>query len=131
MFQYVTYLLIILVIGFLVYWMQGGEDGFSGKLEAPSEIMAELADQRIEYSRHAKCRMECREITKKEIKEVLENGKINARKSKPNDEPCPSYAIEGITSDQQKVRIVVGDCGNKTKVITAIDLKNKYECHCP
>ncbi len=95
-----------------------------------ARVLADLQDNKLVYTRHARCRMDCRTISEKEIKEVLEDGKINFKKSKPNDSPCPSYAVEGFTDDGQEVRIVFADCDRQTKVITAIDLKNKYQCHC-
>jgi len=60
----------------------------------------------------------------------LKNGKVNMRKSDPKDQPCATYSLEGITKDNQEVRIVFADCPNQTKVITAIDLGNKYDCYC-
>ena len=85
----------------------------------------------IEYTKHAKCRMDCRQISDEEVKEIMESGKINYRKSDLKDKPCPSYALEGITSDNQRVRIVFGQCDTKTKVITVIDLDTDWTCECP
>jgi len=85
----------------------------------------------IEYTKHAKCRMDCRQISDEEVKEIMESGKINYRKSDLKDKPCPSYALEGITSDNQRVRIVFGQCDTKTKVITVIDLETDWTCECP
>ena len=101
----------------------------SGEQSAGS-ILAELGQKKIVYTRHAQCRMDCRYISEREIKDILKRGKINHRKSKPYDSPCPSYAVEGKTKDRQEVRIVFAKCDDVTKVITAIDLERKYSCHC-
>ena len=93
-------------------------------------IFADLQDDNLSYTKHARCRMDCRTISESEIQAVLKGGEINHRKSKPNDSPCPSYAIEGNTNDGQEVRIVFAMCDNSTKVITAIDLGKKYDCYC-
>jgi hypothetical protein len=85
----------------------------------------------IEYTQHAKCRMQCRKISQAEVEEIMQNGKINYNKSDVNARPCPSYALEGTTQDDQRVRIVFGQCDLKTKVITCIDLGTDWECHCP
>lgn len=85
----------------------------------------------IEYTEHAKCRMLCRKISQSEVEEIMQDGKINYNKSDVNDTPCPTYALEGVTHDGQKVRIVFGQCDYKTKVITCIDLNTDWECHCP
>ena len=85
----------------------------------------------IEYTEHAKCRMGCRHITQAEVEEIMRDGKINYAKSAIKDKPCPTYALEGITKDNQRVRIVFAQCDFKTKVITSIDLDTEWECHCP
>ncbi len=85
----------------------------------------------IEYTEHAKCRMQCRKISQAEIEEIMRDGKINYAKSDVNDRPCPTYALEGITKDAQRVRIVFAQCDLKTKVVTGIDLDTDWECHCP
>jgi len=84
----------------------------------------------LEYTRHAKCRMECRHVTQKEVEDIVRNGEINYRKSDVNDVPCPTYALEGYTDDKQHVRIVFAQCDNKTKVVTCIDLDNEFACDC-
>src|SRR5262245_46488314 len=85
----------------------------------------------LEYTAHAKCRMECRQIDQSEVEEIMKTGSINYRKSEPDAKPCPTYAIEGTTHDNQHVRIVFAQCDYKTKVVTTIDLGHEWECHCP
>lgn len=85
----------------------------------------------IEYTRHAECRMECRRISTAEVEEIMRDGKINYNKSNVNARPCPAYALEGTTKDNQRVRIVFGQCDLKTKVITVIDLDTDWTCDCP
>lgn len=85
----------------------------------------------IEYTEHARCRMDCRKISQSEVEEIMRDGKINYNKSDVNARPCPVYALEGITHDDQKVRIVFAQCDLKSKVVTCIDLDTEWECHCP
>ena len=75
--------------------------------------------------------MQCRKITQAEVEEIMRDGKINYAKSEVNDRPCPTYALEGVTRDDQRVRIVFAQCDLKTKVVTSIDLDTNWECHCP
>src|SRR3954447_25213148 len=82
------------------------------------------------FTRHARCRMDCRHITTKEIYEVLDNGSINYGKSEPNSIPDPKYAIDGYTAEQQHLRIVVAPEGSKLVVITCIELGVEWSCHC-
>lgn len=86
----------------------------------------------LEYSRHARCRMNCRMVTEAEVEDILLNGAINERKSSPDDKPCPTYALEGYSQqDHQHLRIVFAQCDNFTKVVTCIDLDREFECQCP
>ena len=85
----------------------------------------------LEYTQHARCRMECRHITEDEVKDIMQTGNINYRKSEAHGKPCPTYAVEGITHDNQRVRIVFAQCDYKTKVVTTIDLGQDWTCDCP
>jgi len=121
---------LLLFLGLLaaVFVFQLVDEG--GSTMEGSADLAFLTDNEIVYTAHGKCRMDCRKIDKSEIAYILKNGKINQRKSDANDTPCPSYAVEGRTPDGQLVRIVFADCNNATKVVTAIDLENNYDCYC-
>ena len=85
----------------------------------------------IDYSEHAKCRMDCRKISKSEVEEIMQDGKINYNKSDLQNVRCPRYALEGTTRDDQRVRIIFAQCDEKTTVVTVIDLKNDWICDCP
>lgn len=85
----------------------------------------------LEYSNHASCRMQCRKISKTEVEEVMRDGKINYNKSDLKNARCPRYAVEGITRDDQRVRIVFAQCNEKTVVVTVIDLETDFACDCP
>ena len=85
----------------------------------------------IEYSNHAKCRMQCRKISQAEVEEIMKDGKINYNKSDLDNTRCPQYALEGVTTDDQKVRIVFAQCNEKSVVVTVIDLETEWSCSCP
>ena len=84
----------------------------------------------LRFTRHGRCRSECRQIDPYEIQQILNMGIVNESKSKRNDKPCPSIVYEGRTIDGQQVRIVVGACKGDYRIITVIDLKNKWQCDC-
>jgi hypothetical protein len=85
----------------------------------------------LQYSNHAKCRMACRHITQDEVEEAMKDGKINYRKSDIQNSRCPRYAVEEMTKDNQRVRIVFAQCNNYTEVVTVIDLDTEWTCDCP
>src|SRR5687768_3035325 len=61
----------------------------------------------LTFTRHAKCRMACRQISAKEIGEVMEKGVIMLNRSNRNDRPCPTYALQARTSDNQYIRVIL------------------------
>ena len=85
----------------------------------------------LKYSNHAKCRMECRQVSQEEVEEIMKDGKINYNKSDLQNARCPRYAVEGRTSDDQRVRIVYAQCNESTTVVTVIDLETEFRCSCP
>jgi len=82
------------------------------------------------FTKHAKCRMECRHIDEAEVREILLNGRINDRKSDPAARPDPKYALEGTTRDGQEVRIIFAPSDRGMVVITVIDLGKEWSCDC-
>lgn len=125
----------IVIIAILVLVVLGKRCLSKGEQVSDSEntVRANLLQHKLSYSKHAKCRMKCREISEEEVEHILEVGKLNAAKSELNQtgSNCPSYAFEGKTLDGQDVRIIFGDCPKTTKVITCIDLGKEHECDCP
>jgi hypothetical protein len=81
----------------------------------------------ISYSRHAKCRMECRHIDESEVKEILQTGEINHNKEQESEKGV-TYPLEGKTHDGQHVRIVFAPHENNITVVTAIDLDTDWPC---
>ena len=79
---------------------------------------------------HVKCRMDCREITINEIKEVLTRGKLNKDKSGLGSQGDPTFAVEGYSSDKQHIRVVVAADEEELVVITCIDLEKEWPCDC-
>ncbi len=83
------------------------------------------------YSKHARCRMDCRHITGEEIAEILKTGIVNYRKSELNGEECSrKYAVEGYTRERQHLRVIFAPCNDEVTVVTCIDLETEWACHC-
>jgi hypothetical protein len=81
------------------------------------------------YTKHARCRMECRHIDEEEIREIIAENNINGRKSDPVGNPCPTTAYEGY-SQQKHLRIIIAKCETNWKVVTCIDLEHEFDCDC-
>jgi hypothetical protein len=81
------------------------------------------------YSKHARCRMECRHIDETEVQEILDSGVLNNGKIEESDKGR-SYPLEGITHDKQHVRIVFAPKQENLVVVTVIDLDKDWYCDC-
>jgi hypothetical protein len=138
------FLAVLLVITIFVVRMRNSADATDSKRttsarKTTSDPVKEINRNRgfdrrtsyIEYTQHAICRMDCRQISKTEVQDIMREGSINYRKSNAKGRPCPTYALEGYTNDNQHVRIVFAQCDNTTKVVTCIDLGKDWTCHCP
>ena len=86
---------------------------------------------RLSYSKHARCRMLCRQIDSSEVEEILMKGSVNIQKSDTIGSRDPKFALEGRTHDGQRVRIIFAIAPSKTVVVTAIDLDQDINCTCP
>ena len=84
----------------------------------------------LTLSKHARCRMECRDITEEEIKEILHDGNINYNKSNLNDVEGATYALEGYSYEHQHLRIIFAPKENELVVVTCIDLDKEWQCNC-
>lgn len=87
-------------------------------------------NDRVVYTRHARCRMGCRHISDAEVREIIASGTIDRARSDPQDKPCPTVALEGYSREHQHLRIVVATCGDELRVVTCIDLERDWPCDC-
>lgn len=83
------------------------------------------------YTKHALCRMECRQIDKEEIREIMNKGIINFNKSNSRSRPCPTFALQGRTSSGESLRVIFAQCDDETKVVTCYNLEEDFVCDCP
>lgn len=108
-------------------------------ITVPAVVPAEEKPEEVEgfnrkatnliFSKHAKCRMDCRKIDESEVREILVNGKINHKKIQ-RDKRGMTYPVEGLTHDNQSVRIVFAPKGTALVVVTVIDLGKEWSCDC-
>ena len=118
----------------LFVWVKKNQRGRSKYLPSTSResktsepIKRDTAN--IIYSKHAKCRMDCRHIDESEVKEILLEGQVNYSKIEESSKG-KSYPLEGITHDRQHVRIVFAPHDNSLVVVTVVDLDKEWDCDC-
>jgi hypothetical protein len=128
-------LIAILILALLAWGIRTGRNSKQNYPDRPlTTSEGDWRHHKLIYTSHARCRMECRDISEPEVEYVLANGTVNEDKSREMDEEaaghCPTYALEADTKDGQHVRIVFAACDKITKVITAIDLGKEHQCNC-
>jgi Domain of unknown function (DUF4258) len=96
---------------------------------APTNDPIDRTPEHLIFTKHARCRMECRHIDESEVKEVLQDGIVNYKKVEES-EKGKSYPLEGFTHDKQHVRIVFAPKRNDLVVVTVIDLERDWPCDC-
>ena len=79
-------------------------------------------------TKHARCRMQCREITQEEINEILQNGNVNYNESNLNEPRGPRYALEGYSHEHQHLRVIFVPEQDAMVVVTCIDLDKDWPC---
>lgn len=85
---------------------------------------------RLILIRACHCRMECRDITEDEIKQILHNGNINDNESDLHNERRATYALEGYIHDHQHLQIVFAPKSDELVVVACIDLDKEWQCDC-
>jgi hypothetical protein len=126
---FIFLLIMALAILFINKWK-----GLQNQSDLTHTVRQRGFDRRIstlEYTQHVRCRMDCRHISQNDINDIMRNGEINYAKTNVNDSPCPTYALQGLTNDGQRLRVIFAQCETKTKVVTCYDLEKDFECHCP
>lgn len=119
----------------LLYWIKtnqhsgAGKNNFPGTKEANAPQRLDRSLTEIVYSKHALCRMDCREIDAGEVQEIWQKGVLNEDKIEQSKKGI-SYPLEGVTHDGQRVRIVFAPKGKKLVVVTVIDLEREWSCDC-
>lgn len=128
-------ILVLLAAALLFFWVKknqrGGGNKNNNRVETGTTTYQKLNRNinNIVYSKHARCRMNCRFIDESEVKEILQDGVLNEDKIEVSAKG-KSYPLEGRTHDGQRVRIVFAPQGEKLVVVTVIDLEKDYKCDC-
>lgn len=124
-------IIFILLALIALYWWTPDQPKYPPVIDVDDETIALVyRGKPLEITRHARCRMECRFISRREVADLLENARENPARARPNDSPCPSRAYEGRSLDGQQVRMVIAECETAARLVTVIDLGNDHQCDC-
>ena len=98
--------------------------------DSPADIkLQELANQRMEISALALCKLKCLGIDEKKIKtELLSKARVNYKMSEVQAVPYGKYFVEGTKKSNLGFTVVIRDCDTLSK-IDDINLLSKV-CDC-
>lgn len=82
------------------------------------------------YSGYALCRMQCFQVSKEEVNEIMKKGVINFNRSNRRAFPCPTFVLQGRTSAGQSIQVIFEQCREATKVINCYHLRKDAACDC-
>ena len=123
------WIFIVAAFAFLLFWISHKYHNSSVNYSSASHSF-NRNDTHLIFTRHARCRMQCRDITPEEVKEILHKGNINFSKSELNDKRGPKYALEGYSDEHQHLRIIFAPEDDGMVVVTTIDLDKDWPCDC-
>lgn len=133
--KYAPYILLALA-GLLLLWVKSHQQ--HGNVREQLELVTDAVNtnegfsrqpEKITYTRHARCRMDCRHISEADVKELIQNGKLNKEKVQESD-MGKTYPLDGKTTGDKMLRIVVAPKKNDLVVVTVIDLDTDWPCDC-
>ena len=123
--------LFIIALIVAVFALIKGSDWMSNSPAMSDDQASYRNTSDLVLTKHVRCRMDCRQVTLQEITDIIENGKVNYNKSGIGKKGDSTFALEGISSDKQHLRVVVAPEKNgKLVVITCIDLEKEWPCNC-
>lgn len=132
--KYFPYIVFIAAAA-LLFWVkknQKGADTINRTEISAGKSVSEpfnRSESRLIFTKHARCRMGCRQIDESEVREVLKEGVINYDKIEEGKKG-KTYPLEGTTHDGQHVRIVIAPHENELVLVTVIDLEKEWACDC-
>ncbi len=119
-------LLVVAIIAFIILFVSTYRF-YRGNEAAPGQFV-DISG--LVYSKHAKCRMDCRHVTVEEVKEILQDGHEDPSRRRVGAKGDTTYAYEGYSQEKQHLRVVVARDGATTIVVTCIDLDKEWACNC-
>lgn len=127
-------LLALVAAALFYYWVKNNQRGETTNVKNNDNITIDAFPfsrdtSNLIYSKHARCRMGCRQIDDFEVKEILLTGKLDESRIQESNQGV-TYPLEGLTRDKQYVRVVFAPKKKETVVVTVIDLETEWPCDC-
>ena len=92
-------------------------------------VLQKLKENEMVFSERSLCLLDCNDISREEVSQILLTGEVNFGKSRAKETPCPVYALEGTVNNRELV-ILFASCDTITNLVSAIDLSKTLVCEC-
>jgi len=92
------------------------------------DAIAAMRTRPIAWSRHARCRMACRQVDEAEVRDALAHGELDPARSRHEPDRCPTHVLHHRSRDGQDLRVVFAACEQETVLVTVIDLGRDWPC---
>lgn len=106
--------------------------GNARQAKKSEKVLQSMRKKPLHITEHAACRMDCRFVTRKEVLQSLFSGRVNTRKSNPEEMPCPKYVVDAEVQTAQgrrkTVQSVFSACPTETRLVTTIDTSTNWPC---
>jgi hypothetical protein len=83
------------------------------------------------YSAQAQCWMQCQEISRADVEQVLRLGIIIYSSSRLFKGPCPQIVMRGYDTHHQSIELILQQCNQKAVLLKTAFLKTNKNCSCP
>lgn len=123
---------LFVVLGAVVFHLIWGRNSNKYRSDDFScEFPQRVHVSQLRYVDHAKCRMDCREVSRALVERVYKKGEVNCRKS-GTESGSPRWALEyGDPQNEDTIRLIVEEEDpGKHVIITVIRLDRQFNCDC-
>ncbi len=98
--------------------------------QMPSTVkLEELYSQWMRYDETARCQMNCRGISEKEVRGILEKGSVNYSESNVHEKPFGRYAVD-VEAKGKELRFIIEDRDTLSMVMKVLIVEGKDTCIC-
>lgn len=126
----VLLIIVILLLSTLLYHRWQNLNAYKKDENIRNSQKFDRRSSKINYTEFALCRMKCGSILKADVEEIMRRGEINYAITNVAKKPCPTYALQGYTTDNQHLRVIFAQCDNSTEVVTLYNLEKEIDCLC-
>lgn len=86
---------------------------------------------RLVITEEALCYMNCLQVSRAEVEEIMQRGIIHFSRSRLQQRPCAMIFVQGETQKGKKLSVLFAQCLEETRVIRCSRLNQKDSCLCP